>query len=69
MSQPVKGPDGRYYFVQLEERQPARQQPELEVHDGIEQLLILQKLQQQVEALRANAKVERLAERLEAVVQ
>ena len=68
-SQPVKGPDGQFYVVQLEERQASRQQPEVDVHDAIKELLTVQSVQQQLEALRAKAKVERFPERLEGVRQ
>jgi len=68
-SQPVKGPDGRFYVVQLEERKPARQQTELEVHDTIKELLTLQGMQQQLDGLRAKAKVEQFPERLSEVQQ
>ncbi len=69
VSQPVKGPDGRYYLVQLEERRPARQQTELEVHDAIKELLTLQTLQRQIQQLREQAKVESFPERLSGVPQ
>jgi parvulin-like peptidyl-prolyl isomerase len=69
VSQPVKGPDGRYYVVQLEERKPAKQQTELEVHDAIKELLTIQNVQKQLEQLRAKAKVESFPERLTNVQQ
>lgn len=69
VSQPVKGPDGRYYLAQLLERQPARQQTELEVRDAIAELLTVQRLQGAVEQLRAQGQVERFPERLEQVKQ
>lgn len=69
VSQPVKGPDGQFYVVQLEERKPSRQQPEVEVHDAIKELLTVQNMQEQLDALRAKAQVERFPERLEGVRQ
>lgn len=69
ISQPVKGPDGRYYVVKLEERTPARQQTELEVHDAIKELLTLQNMQRQLEELRKKAQLERFIERLTEVKQ
>lgn len=69
VSQPVKGPDGRSFVVQLEERKPARQQTELEVHDTIKELLTLQRMQQHLEELRGKAKVEEFPERLSEVQQ
>ena len=69
ISQPVKGPDGRYYLVQLTDRKPEKQQTELEVHDAIRDLLTVQKMQQALEELRAKAKVERFPEHLEGIKQ
>ena len=69
VSQPVKGPDGRYYVVKLEERTPARQQTELEMHDAIKELLTLQNMQRQLEELRKKAQLERFVERLQEVKQ
>ena len=69
ISQPVKGPDGRYYVVKLEERTPARQQTELEVHDAVKELLTLQNMQRQLEELRKKAQLERFPERLQEVKQ
>ncbi|MBI4322858.1 MAG: peptidyl-prolyl cis-trans isomerase [Candidatus Omnitrophica bacterium] len=69
VSQPVKGPDGRYYVIQLQERKSARQQTELEVRDAIKELLTLQQVQRQLEQLRQKAQVERFGERLNAVKQ
>lgn len=69
VSQPVKGPDGRYYVVLLEERKPSRQQTELEMHDAIKQLLTLQNIQRQLEQLRKQAKIEQFPERLKDVQQ
>ncbi len=69
VSQPVKGPDGRYYLVQLQERVAARQQTEIEVHDAIKELLTMQNLAQQVEQLRAKAQIQRFPEHLEGVKQ
>ena len=68
-SQPVKGPDNRYYVVKLEERKAARQQTELEVHDAIKELLTLQTMQRQLDELRKKAQVERFPERLQDVKQ
>lgn len=69
VSQPVKGPDGRYYIVLLEERKPSRQQTELEMHDAIKQLLTLQKIQRQLEQLHKQAKIEQFPEHLKDVQQ
>mgnify|MGYP001583117152 CR=1 FL=1 len=69
ISQPVKGPDGRYYVVKLEERKPSRQQTELEVHDAIKDLLTIQAMQRQLEELRKKAQIERFPERLQDVKQ
>lgn len=69
ISMPVKGPDGRYYIVKLEERKSARQHTELEVHDAISELLTLQNLQGQLDQLRAKAQTERFPDRLESVQQ
>ena len=69
VSQPVKGPDGRYYIVQLEERKPAKQQTELEVHDAIKEFLTAQKLQRQLDQLRQKAQVNRFTDRLKNVKQ
>jgi len=69
ISQPVKGPDNRYYVVKLEERKPARQQTELEVHDAIKELLTMQTMQQQLDELRKKAQIERFPERLQGVKQ
>lgn len=69
ISQPVKGPDGRYYLVELEERKPARQQTELEVHDPVKELLTAQKIQQELERLRSTAKMEPFPEHLSSVQQ
>ena len=69
ISQPVKGPDGRYYIVEVEERKPARQQTELEVHDTIKDFLTVQKIQREVEQLRDKAKMEQFPEHLGNVQQ
>jgi parvulin-like peptidyl-prolyl isomerase len=69
VSQPVKGPDGRFYLVQLEERTAAKQQTELEMHDGIKELLTLNKMQETLKGLRDKAKIESFPERLEDVEQ
>ena len=69
VSQPVKGPDGRYYVVLLEERKPSRQQTALEMHDAVKQLLTLQKIQRQLEELHKQAKIEQFPEHLKDVQQ
>ena len=69
VSQPVKGPDGHYYVIQLEERKSAKQQTELEVHDAIKELLTMQNLQRQLEQLRKNTPVNRFPEHLKDVKQ
>ena len=69
VSQPVKGPDGKFYIVQLVERKAARQQTELEVRDAIRELLLLQRRQQQLEELRRKARLTEFTERLENVPQ
>lgn len=69
VSQPVKGPDGKLYIVQLVERKAARQQTELEVRDAIRELLLLQRRQQQLEELRRKARLTEFEERLGNVTQ
>ena len=69
VSMPVKGPDGRYYIVKLEERKPARQRTELEVHDAIQEGLMVQRIQKELDQLRANARIEQFPERLKDVSQ
>lgn len=69
ISQPVKGPDGRYYIVQLEERKAQRQQTELEVRDAIKEGMTLQTMQEQLAKLREKAKIESFQERLADVEQ
>ena len=69
ISQPVKGPDGRYYLVQLEEREPAKERSELEVRDGLKELLRLQRMGEQLDQLRKKGRIERFPERLGAVDQ
>jgi peptidyl-prolyl cis-trans isomerase C len=69
VSQPVKGPDGKFYIVQLVERKTARQQTELEVRDAIRELLLLQRRQQQLEELRRKARLTEFKERLGNVPQ
>ncbi len=69
VSQPVKGPDGRYYIVQVDERRIPKQQTELEVHDSIKELLTLQSMQQQLDQLRKKASVEMFTDRLETIAQ
>lgn len=69
VSMPVKGPDGKYYVVKLEERVPQKQRTELEVRDDIKELLTLQNMQQELEQVRQKAKTERFPERLGNVKQ
>ena len=69
ISQPVKGPDGRYYVVQLQEREPAKERSELEVRDGLKELLMLQHVGEQLDQLRKKGRVERFPEHLGAVDQ
>lgn len=69
VSQPVKGPDGRYYVIQIEERKPSRQQTELEVQDAIKELLTLRNLQRKLEELQEKATVQEFPERLQGVKQ
>ena len=69
ISQPVKGPDGRYYIVELEDRKPAREQTELEVHDTVKELLTAQKIQQALTQLRSKAKLDKFPEHLSSVQQ
>ena len=71
VSQPVKGPDGKYYLVQVEERKTARQKTELDVHDAIKGLLTFQKIQEALNALRekSSAQIQRVPEHLTSVQQ
>lgn len=71
VSQPVKGPDGTFYVVLVEERTPSRQKTELDVHDAIKGLLTMQKLQEAVAQLREQAKAQTktFPERLPSVAQ
>lgn len=69
VSMPVKGPDGHYYIVKLEERKPARQRTELEVHDAIREWLTAQRLQQDLDQLRTKVRIEQFPERLKDVSQ
>ena len=69
LSNYVKGSDNRYHIFQLTERQEARQRPLAEVYDMIKNYLLVQKLQQSVDALNKKAKIERFPERLESVTQ
>jgi len=69
ISQPVKGPDTRYYVIKLEERKPAKQQTELEVHDSIRGLLLVQNIQKQMDELRKKAQIEKFSEKLKDVKQ
>ena len=71
VSQPVKGPDEKFYLVTVEERKPSRQQTEVEVHDAVKGLLTLQNMQKAFQELRKpdKAKIEVFAERLKDVKQ
>lgn len=71
ISQPVKGPEEKFYLVTVEERKPSRQQTEVEVHDAIKGLLTLQNMQKAFQELRKpdKAKIEIFAERLKDVKQ
>jgi len=69
LSNYVKGSDNRYHIFQLTERQEVRQRPLAEVYDMIKNYLLVQKLQQSVDALNKKAKIERFPERLESVTQ
>jgi len=69
VSQPLKGPDSRYYVLLLEERKPSRQLTELETHDLIKDALTLQQIQQRLRELETPAKIERFPERLSQVKQ
>lgn len=71
VSQPVKGPDERFYVVQVEERRAARQKTELDVHDAINALLTLQKMQAALDALREQAasQIHTYPERLSTIQQ
>ena len=65
----VKGPDERFHIFQLVERKDERQRPLSEVWDQVKNFLLLQKLQKEMDGLRAEATVERFPERLEGVKQ
>ena len=69
LSNHVKGPDNRFHIFQLVERREERQRPLSEVWDQVKNFLLLQKLQKDMDALRAEATVERFPERLEGVKQ
>lgn len=69
ISQPVKGPDGNYYVLQLADRKPARQRTEVEVHDDIKASLMIQEVQKQIEQLRKKAEIKEFSERLGSVEQ
>lgn len=69
VSMPVKGLDGKYYVVKLEEHIPQKQRTELEVRDDIKELLTLQHVQQQLEQMRQKAKVDSFPDRLGNVKQ
>lgn len=49
VSQPVKGPDGNYYLIRLEERVPERQKQLTEVWDQIREALLNLKRQQAIQ--------------------
>jgi len=69
LSSYVKGPDGRFHIFQLVERKEERQRPLSEVWDQVKNFLLLQRLQKEMDALRAEATVQRFPERLEGVKQ
>ena len=69
LSNYVKGADNRYHLFQLVERQEARQRPLSEVYDGVKNFLLVQKLQQTMDALSGKAKIEKFEERLGGVSQ
>ncbi len=69
ISQPVRGPDGRYYVVQLTQRKPAEQKTQLQVRDMIAELLTRQQIQDQLAQLRKKAKLEEFPEHLSGVEQ
>lgn len=69
VSMPVKGPDGKFYIVTVEERRPTSQQAELQVRDTIQEGLALQKLQEQLKQMRDKATIQRFPERLKDVTQ
>ena len=65
----VKGSDNQYHIFQLVERQEETRKPLTEVSDMIRNMLRVQKLSENSEQLRANAKVEVFTERLSNVEQ
>ena len=69
LSSYVKGPDDRYHLFQLVEREQERTRPLNEVWDQIKNFLLLQKAQQELDALKQRAKVETFPERLATVTQ
>ena len=71
ISQPVKGPDGNFYVVVVEERRASRQKTELDVRDAIQGLLTFQKMQAAVDELRRKSasKLQTFPERLSTVQQ
>ncbi len=69
LSNYVKGPDNRYHIFQLVKHEVGRQLPLNEVQDTIKTYLTIQKLQQSMEALTTQAKIEKFSERLSRVEQ
>ncbi len=67
LSSYVKGADNRYHIFQLVARRPAQQRALTEVWDQIKNFLLLQTLQERVDALEAKAAIERHPERLEGI--
>jgi parvulin-like peptidyl-prolyl isomerase len=60
----VEAADGQYHLFQLVERQPASQQPLVEVQDRLRILLQAQRIDEKAKQLRDNAKVDTYPERL-----
>jgi len=69
LSNYVKGSDNHFHIFQLVERQETRQRPLSEVYDGVKNYLLLQKLQQAIDQLTKQAKIEKFPERLGDVKQ
>ena len=69
LSSYVKGADNRYHLFQLVERQAEKQRTLTDVWDQIKNYLLVQKLQNSLEELRTQAKIERFPERLQSVSQ
>jgi peptidyl-prolyl cis-trans isomerase C len=71
ISQPVKGPDGKFYLVKLEERQSAKQKSLSEVRSQIHDGLLFQKRQKTIEdlltKLRQQGEVSEHPERLDQI--